>query len=123
MSSLVEARLTARLLAALSAEQLAAALAQKICRNIDDRNATDAMLAERQPVPEWVVAGVLTSEDLMPHVCALLAFDDVQAPCVCKEWAKAWKATDAKRRGLLAADDTGPWMAVRLSGFSTLRLR
>ena len=58
----------------------------------------DAHLAEHAPVPEWAVANVLLSNDLLPHVMQTLGVDDLAAMRVCKGWRACWRATLVPRR-------------------------
>ena len=51
----------------------------------------EAILAERAPVPEWAVTGVLTSVDLVRPLLASLALDDCYTALVCTAWRAAWK--------------------------------
>ena len=64
----------------------------------DDEHGICALLAHSHI--DCAVIEVFTSKDLLQYIVARMAFTDVQAPCVCKDWNAAWTATDSMRRGL-----------------------
>ena len=72
-SSRVQARLRG-----LSADELAELCAQIMHEQpLASARTVEALLAKRTPLPQWAVTDVLTSEDLMPNIFALLSFDDL----------------------------------------------
>jgi len=72
---------------------------------------------EHQPCPDWAIAGVLLSPDLLHIILSakdVLNAWDCAVPCVCRQWLHTWNATLKQRRGLrevvpldLGEDPTG----------------
>ena len=85
----VQSRHEARL-ACLSRAEPPKIAASGMHKSEDTRRLGDAILAERAPVPEWAVEGVLTSVDLLRPLLASLAIEDCYTGLVCTTWRAAW---------------------------------
>ena len=78
-----------------------AELAARLCSDSPAlQAAADECMATHTPLPHDMVAGVLFSPDLVPHILGTLEAEDAAAAAVCSQWLAGWKATNEPRRRL-----------------------
>ena len=88
----------------LTKEQLLDLAVEQASATQEGRRICDAHLAEHTPVPQWALAGVLLSPDLLPHVMRTLGAEDLAAMRVCRDWHACWRSTLVPRRILHLAE-------------------
>ena len=97
-------RMSARLLAFFSAEELASIAAVALAELPHELAETEARMNAIRPLPTWATEGVLLSTDLNPRIFEHLALSTAAAAAAtCSAWRGAWHSLLVKRRVLLPA--------------------